>query len=112
VFHFSNCSVIIGFADQKKIVSQVLDVYGVGFMDQGKNMVQVANFSIGGFGGSRFMMDSGDSFWNTMFEKELPKYKDWLDTIFCITLLKHSMLTLPPAMSLSFCRIALLALCM
>jgi hypothetical protein len=27
-------------------------------------------------------MDSKYSFWNTMFEKELPKYKDWLETIF------------------------------
>jgi hypothetical protein len=28
------------------------------------------------------VMDSKDSFWNTMFEKYLPKYKEWLDTIF------------------------------
>jgi hypothetical protein len=51
-------------------------------MDQGKNVVQVANFNIGKSCGSRFVMDSKDSFWNTMFEKELPKCKDWLDTIF------------------------------
>jgi hypothetical protein len=79
---FSSCNVIIGFTNQKKIVNQVPDVYGVGFMDQGKNVVQVADFNIGGSCGSRFVMNSRDSFWNTMFEKELPKYKDWLDTIF------------------------------
>jgi hypothetical protein len=27
-------------------------------------------------------MDLEDSFWNTMFEKKLPKYKDWLDIVF------------------------------
>ncbi len=43
---------------------------------------QVGDFCIGEFGGSRFVMDLKHSFWNTMFEKELPKYKDWLDTIF------------------------------
>ncbi len=57
-------------------------MYGIGSMDQGKNVVQVANFNIGKSCGSRFVMDSKDSFWNTMFEKELPKCKDWLDTIF------------------------------
>ncbi len=44
--------------------------------------MQVANFGIDRYGGSRSMMDSKDSFWNTMFEKKLPKYKDRLDTIF------------------------------
>jgi hypothetical protein len=45
-------------------------------------VVQVADFGIGGFGAFGFMMDLEDSSWNTMFEKELPKYKDSLDTIF------------------------------
>jgi hypothetical protein len=50
--------------------------------------VQVGDFGIGKFGGSRFVIYLENSFWNTMFEKELPKYKDWLDTIFCVTFLK------------------------
>jgi hypothetical protein len=45
-------------------------------------VVQVGDFSISKFGEFKFVMDLEDSFWNTMFEKELPKYKDWLDTIF------------------------------
>jgi len=45
-------------------------------------VVQVANFGIVRFGGYRYVMDSKKSFGNTMFEKELPKYKDRLDTIF------------------------------
>ncbi len=56
-------------------------------------------------------MDSEDSFWNTMFEKELPKYKDQLDTIFQRRPLEISMLTLPLAMSLIICKIVLLASC-
>jgi hypothetical protein len=45
-------------------------------------MVQGVGFGIDKFGGFGFVMDLEDSFCNTMFEKELPKYKDWLDTIF------------------------------
>ncbi len=45
-------------------------------------MVQVVGFDIDRFGKFGSVMDLEDSFWNTMFEKELPKYKDWLDTIF------------------------------
>ncbi len=44
--------------------------------------MQVVGFRIDRFGGFGFVMDLEDSFWNTMFEKELPKYKDWLDTIY------------------------------
>jgi hypothetical protein len=39
-------------------------------MDQQKNVVHVANFDIGRFG---FVIDSKYSFWNTMFERDLPK---------------------------------------
>jgi len=73
-----NCSVIVAFVDQKKIISQVI---GVGSMDQEKNVVQVTNFGIGRFGAFGFMMDLEDASWN-MFEKKLPKYKVSLDTIF------------------------------
>jgi hypothetical protein len=45
-------------------------------------VVQVVDFGISRSSGSKFVMDSEDSFWNTMFEKELPKYKEQLDTIF------------------------------
>jgi hypothetical protein len=45
-------------------------------------VVQVADSSIVRSGGYRSVMDSKNSFGNTMFEKELPKYKDRLDTIF------------------------------
>ncbi len=79
---YSSCSVTIGFVNQEKIVSQVPSAFGVGSMDWRKNVVQVGDFSISKFGEFKFVMDLEDSFWNTMFEKELPKYKDWLDTIF------------------------------
>jgi hypothetical protein len=49
-------------------------------------VLQVGDFGIGKFGGSRFVMYLRDSFWNTMFEKELPKYR--LDTIFLCHLLE------------------------
>ncbi len=107
---FFSCSVIIGSPNQKKIISQVPDVYGVGFMDQGKNVVQVVDFSIGGSCKSRFVMDSRDSFWNTMFEKDYPSIRIGLIPFFCINLLIHSMLTLSLAMSLIFCKIAILTL--
>ncbi len=45
-------------------------------------MVQVVGFGIDKFGGFGSVTDLEDSIWNTMVEKELPKYKDWLDTIF------------------------------
>ncbi len=45
-------------------------------------MVQVTDFGIGRFGAFGFMMDLEDASWNNMFEKELPKYKVSLDTIF------------------------------
>jgi hypothetical protein len=51
-------------------------------------VLQVGDFGISKCGRSRFVMDLKDSFWNTMFEKELPKYKDRLDTIFLFTLLR------------------------
>ncbi len=35
-----------------------------------------------GIDGSRSEMDFKGAFWNEMFEKELPKYKDCLDVIF------------------------------
>jgi len=46
--------------------------------------VQGVCFGIDKFDGFGFVTDLEDSFWNTMFEKELPKYKDWLDTIFFV----------------------------
>jgi len=45
-------------------------------MDGKKNVVQVVDFSIDRFDGSGSIMDSKDSFENTMFEKKLPMYKD------------------------------------
>jgi hypothetical protein len=44
-----------------------------------KNVVQVLEFGIGRSG---FEMDANGAFWNEMFEKKLPKYKDCLDVIF------------------------------
>ncbi len=48
-------------------------------MHRKKNVVQVLEFGIGGFGSE---MDFKGAFQNEMFEKELPKYKDRLDVIF------------------------------
>jgi hypothetical protein len=78
----SSCSVIVGSADQDTIVNQIPNASSVGSMDRKKNVVQLTNFGISRSGGSKFVMDSKDSFWNNMFEKELPKYKGWLDTLF------------------------------
>ncbi len=61
-----NYNVIVGFVDRKKIVNQVPNATSVGSMDWKKNVVKVVDFGIGEFGS---MMDSKDSFWNTMFEK-------------------------------------------
>jgi hypothetical protein len=36
-------------------------------------MVQITNYGIGGFGN---VMESKNVFWNSVFEKELPEYKD------------------------------------
>jgi len=85
---YSSCSVTIGSINQEKIVSQVPSAFGVGSMDQRKNVVQVGDFGIGKFHEFRFVMDLEDSFSNTMFEKKLPKYKDRLDTIFLCHLLE------------------------
>ncbi len=48
-------------------------------MHQQKNVVQVLEFGIGKSG---FEIDPKGAFWNEMFQKELPKYKDCLDVIF------------------------------
>ncbi len=63
---FFKYNVTFGFADREKIVNQVHGAIGVGFRDWEKNVVKVVDFGIGEFG---FVMDSEDSFWNTMFEK-------------------------------------------
>jgi hypothetical protein len=47
----------------------------VASIDKENAFVQVTN--IGGFA-----IDLEDKFWNNMFEKELPRYKDRLDAIF------------------------------
>jgi len=39
-------------------------------------MVQAVDFGIDRSNGFGSVMDLENSFWNTMFEKELPKYKD------------------------------------
>ncbi len=57
-----SCSVIIGYVDHEMIVNQVLGAFGVGSMDWRKNVVQVANFGVDRYGGSRSTMDSKDSF--------------------------------------------------
>jgi len=68
-------------------------------------VVQVVDFGI------RFVMDSEDSFWNIM-RKSYPSIRmSWIP-FFGITFFRQSMLTLPLAMSLLICRIALLTLCM
>ncbi len=46
----SSCSVTIGSSYYEKIVSQVPSATGVGSMDRKKNVVQVADFGIGGSG--------------------------------------------------------------
>jgi hypothetical protein len=65
----SSCSVIVPSTNQKKIISEVHNVT-VRSMYHHENVVHVANFDIGRFG---FVMDSKYSFWNTMFERDLPK---------------------------------------
>jgi len=45
-------------------------------MDGKENVVQVVDFNIDRFDGFGSAMDSKDSFFNTMFEKKLPNYKD------------------------------------
>jgi hypothetical protein len=42
-------------------------------VDEGKSVVQVTNYGIGGSGN---VMESQNVFWNNIFEKELPEYKD------------------------------------
>jgi hypothetical protein len=73
---FSNYNVPIASIDRQKMVTQVLIASS---MHRKKNVVQVLEFGIGGSG---FEMESKGAFWNEMFEKELPKYKDHLDLIF------------------------------
>lgn len=68
VLSFS-CSVIVASTNQEKIVSEVHNV-NVRSMDQQKNVVHVVDFDIGR---SKFAMDSKYSFWNTMFERDLPE---------------------------------------
>jgi hypothetical protein len=48
-------------------------------------VVQVTNYGIGGFGN---VIESENVFWNNIFEKKLPKYKDRLDMIFPCCLLE------------------------
>ncbi len=68
-------------------------------------MVQVVDFGI------RSLMDSEDSFWNIM-RKSYPSIRmSWIP-FFGIAFFRQSMLTLPSAMSLIICKIALLTLCM
>jgi len=62
-------------------LGQVPNAFYVGFMDRSKNGAS-CRFGINKFGKFGFVMNLIDPFWNTMFEKELPKYKDCLDTIF------------------------------
>jgi len=72
----SSYNVLIASIDQEKTITQVPIV---SFMHQKKNVVQVLEF---GIGGSRSKMDFKGAFWNEMFEKELPNYKDLLNVIF------------------------------
>lgn len=65
----SSHNVIVASTNQDKIVSEVHNV-NVSSMDRQKNMVHVADFDIGRFG---FVMGFEYSFWNTMFERDLPK---------------------------------------
>lgn len=65
----SSHNVIVASTNHKKIVDEVHNV-GVCSMDRQKNVVHVANFDIGRSG---FVMGFEYSFWNTMFERDLPK---------------------------------------
>ncbi len=42
------------------------------------------------------MMQSKNAFWNNMFEKKLPKYKDHFDTIFLCCLLEALNVNIAP----------------
>jgi hypothetical protein len=81
VFHFlvtvSVTYTIVGFVNQIKFLVHLVLVLWID-----RRLVQVVNFGIDKSSGVGFVMDSEKSFCNTMFEKELPKYTDWLDTIF------------------------------
>jgi hypothetical protein len=61
--------------DWHKMANQVLGV-DVDSVDQGKNVVQVIDY-----GGFTNVKEFEDAFWK-MFEKELHKCKDCLDTIY------------------------------
>jgi hypothetical protein len=72
----SNYNVHVAFTYRQKMVPQVPTT---SFLHLEKNVVQVPKFGVDGFG---FEMDSKGAFWNEVFEKELPKYKDRLTVIF------------------------------
>jgi hypothetical protein len=78
-----------------------------GSMHWEKNVVQVLEFGIDGSGSE---MDSEGAFWNELFEKERPKYKDRLDVIFPCHPLETISVNIILGMSLVICTIAPLAL--
>ncbi len=76
---FPNCSVSIGpySIDQKKVMNT--STIGIVSLDQQNKLVELPEL---GVGGSDFVIDSEVDFWNNLFDKKLPKYKDHLEVIF------------------------------
>jgi hypothetical protein len=95
----------VAFTYWQKMVPQVPTTSS---LHRKKNGVQVPKFGVDGFG---FEMDS-KVFWNEVFEKELPKYKDCLDLTrsFAFPCHPQLVLTLFLGMSLVICIIAPFAL--
>jgi hypothetical protein len=73
-----SCSVSIGPSsiDQKKVINTFIGVVSLG---QQNKLVELPNFAVRG---SNFVVDSEVDFWNNLFGKRFPKYKDRLEAIF------------------------------
>ncbi len=71
---FPSCSISIGPSiDQKKVINTFIT--GIVSLDQQNKLVELLDLGVGGFD---FVVD----FWNNLFDKEFPKYKDRLEAIF------------------------------
>jgi hypothetical protein len=75
----TNCSIFIGPSsiDQKKVMNT--STISIVSLDQQNKLVELPEL---GVGGSDFVIDFEVGFWNNLFDKKLPKYKDRLEAIF------------------------------
>lgn len=71
--------------DQNKVINT--STIGIVSVNQQIKLVELPNL---GVGGSDFVIDFKVDFWNDLFEKMFPKYKDCLEAIFLIIRLRLS----------------------